>query len=46
MAAYIGIETISYKYRPSLKEPIDITFIENSSVVFESIGNKETLIFI
>jgi len=44
IASDIEIETKSYKHTPSLKEPIDITFIENGLVVFESIGDKQTKI--
>jgi len=38
---YNSVETISNKHPPSLKKPIDITFIENIPVGFESIGNKQ-----
>jgi len=37
LATYIGVEKIRYKHPSRLQKSIDITFIENGPVVFESI---------
>jgi len=38
IAAYIGVNKINFKRPPSLKESVDITFIETGPVVFKSIN--------
>jgi len=43
--SYIGVEKISYKYLRSHKKSIDITFIENSIVIFKSLEDRQRNIY-